>query len=159
VSQLSTKTFPAIGSFYLHLAGLKLRVEAILITDNKCVSFNSDLLVLILFHEWQLMFIKVCATKHHTYLASKRIIFKNQHAGEQVQNLDTQHPITCSFRTEPCCNSICSICFITVCFINTNILLFSEHNKFHIPVLKSLKSIYKFGCQETNIFYIAIKPL
>jgi len=51
VSQLSSKDFPVIASFYLHLAGLKLCVEAILITDNKCVSFNSDLLMLILFQD------------------------------------------------------------------------------------------------------------
>jgi len=55
----------------LELAGLKLCVEAILITDNKCVSFSSDLLVLILFHEWQLLFTQICATKYHTHLASK----------------------------------------------------------------------------------------
>lgn len=71
MSQLSSKDFPVIARFYLHLAGLKLCVEAILITDNKCVSFNSHLLVLILFHEWQLLFVQTCATKHHTHLPSK----------------------------------------------------------------------------------------
>lgn len=68
VSQLSSKDFPIIASFYLQLAGLKHCVEAILITDNKCVSLNSDPFVLILFHErTTVVHTNMCYYTPHTF--------------------------------------------------------------------------------------------